>query len=182
MRHPLDAIPAGRRRYAFVPLLLATLSLMLGVMAPVDLPLRTPASPNGILSYEVAGDAATAQRMIDAWDGRARLHAAFGLGIDYLFMVVYSTTIALGCLWAADVFRGAVPALAGLGAPLAWAQWLAAVLDAKENVALTIMLFGAVRDPWPAVAWWAAVTKFCLIVAGMLYALGAAVVRLTRKV
>jgi hypothetical protein len=178
VRHPLEAIPVGRRRRFFVPLLALTLGLMLGVMMPVDRPLRTPASPNGIVSFEVAGDAATAQRMIDAWDERARRHAAFSLGVDYLFMVSYSTTIALGCVWAAGVLGRRVAALATAGVLLAWGQWLAALLDGGENAALTTMLLDHVRDPWPAVAWWCAVLKFALIVAGILYALVAVGARL----
>lgn len=180
MRHPLEAIPEGRRRRWFVPLLALTLGLMLGVMAPVDRPLRTATAPNGIVSFEVAGDAATAQRMIDGWDERARRFAAFSLGIDYLFMLAYSTTIALGCLWAASVFARRSPGLAALGVPLAWGQWLAAALDAGENAALAVLLLNGVRDPWPAVAWWCATPKFALITAGILYALAATVVRLAR--
>ena len=178
--HPLQAIPDGRRRRFFVPLLVLTLSLMLGVMAPVDVPLRTSASPNGIVSYEVAGDAASARRMIEAWDERARRYAAFSLGVDYLFMAAYSTTIALACVWAAGVLGRRSVALASAGVALAWGQWLAAGCDATENAALTTMLLGAVRDPWPAVAWWSAVTKFALIVAGILYTLAAVGVRLAR--
>lgn len=180
MRHPLAAIPPGRRRWWFVPLLALTLGLMLGVMAPLDGPLRTPASPNGIVSFELAGDVAAAQRMIDAWDERARRFAAFSLGIDYLFLLVYSTTIGLGCVWAASVFARHAPALAALGASLAWGQWLAAACDAAENAALAVLLLDGVRDPWPAVAWWCATPKFVLVVAGILYTLGAAGVRLVR--
>ena len=180
MWHPLDAIPVGRRRRAFLPLLALTLVLM-AALGAVDGPLRTAAVPHGIVSFEVAGDTATAGRMIDSWDARARQFAAFSLGLDYLFMVAYSTTNALGCLWAAGVFRRRAPGLAAAGPWLAWGQWLAAGLDAGENAALTVLLLGRVADPWPAVAWWCAVPKFVLITAGLLYALAAAVVRLTRR-
>ena len=181
MRHPLAAVPAGRRRLAFVSLLVLTLFLMLGVMAQVDVPLRTAASPAGIVSFELAGDTASAQRMIDAWDERARRYAAFSLGIDYLFMVAYSTTIAFGCLWAGGVLGALSPGLAAAGAPLAWGSWLAALLDAGENAALARMLLGTVRAPWPAVAWWCATSKFTLLVAALLYVLAAALVRLGRR-
>lgn len=180
MRHPLEAIPIGRRRRAFLPLLALTLLLM-ATLGGVDRPIRTAAAPNGIVSFEVAGDVAAAQRMIDSWDARARQFAAFSLGLDYLFMVAYSTTIALGCLWAADAFRTGLPALAVVGPWLAWGQWLAALLDGQENVALTVILLGGVAEPWPGVAWWCAVAKFVLIAAGLWYALGAAVARRVRR-
>ena len=103
--------------------------------------------------------------------------AGFSLGLDYLFMVAYSTTIALGCLWAADAFRARLPGLAAAGPWLAWGQWVAGLCDAVENVALTVMLLGGVADPWPGLAWWCATPKFVLIVAGLLYSLGAVAVR-----
>jgi hypothetical protein len=181
MRHPLAAVPAGRRRLVFVPLLVLTLGLMLGVMARLDDRLRTPVSPLGIVSFELAGDTASAQRMIDAWDEGARRYAAFSLGIDYLFMVAYSTTIAFGCLWAAGVLGALSPGLAAAGAPLAWGSWLAALLDAGENAALARMLLATVRAPWPTVAWWCATSKFALLVAALLYVLAAALVRLVRR-
>src|SRR5262245_60815046 len=134
MRHPLEAIPAGRRRRYFVPLLLLTFLLM-GVLGSVDQPLRTTAAPQGIISYALAGSVEQAGRMLDSWAG-ARAYAGFSLGFDYLYMPTYSTTIALGCLWAAGVYGGG---LAALAVPLAWGQWLAALLDAEENVALTVM-------------------------------------------
>jgi len=176
--HPLQAIPVGRRRYAFPALLVLTLVLT-AVLGRVDQPIRTAAAPNGIISYEVAGDTTTAARMIESWDARARCYAAFSLGIDYLYMVAYSTTIALACLWAADVFRAGT-SLGAFGPWLAWGQWLAALCDATENMALTLMLLGSVTAPWPRVAWWSAVPKFVLVEAGLLYALVALGVRLVR--
>jgi hypothetical protein len=151
--HPLAAIPPGQRRRAFVPFLALTLAVM-AVLGSVDRRITTPAAPHGIVSFELAGDTATAQRMLDSWDPIARLHVAFSNGIDYLYMVLYSTTIALACVWGATVYA------AGVGMLLAWGQWLAALFDATENMALTVMIFDGVRDPWPALAWWCAVPKF----------------------
>jgi hypothetical protein len=169
MRHPLDAIPAGRRRTLFAPLVVLTLG-MTAVMAVVDRPLRTSAAPRGIVSFELAGDAATSARIIDSWDERARRYAAFGLGLDFLFLCAYSTSIACACLWAGGVFGARGLALAGAGPPLAWGQWLAALLDAEENSALAVLLLAGVRDPWPRVAWVCASLKFLLVAAGLLYA------------
>jgi hypothetical protein len=174
MRHPLAA-----RRHVFLPLLVSTLGLT-AVLGRVDRQLRTGEAPWGIVSFEVAGDAATAGRMLGSWDETARSYAAFSLGFDYLYLVVYSTTIALGCLWAAGVLAGVAPGLASLGVPLAWGQWLAALLDAVENWALAAMVFGAAAEPWPGVAWWCAVPKFVLVAAGILYTLAGVAARALR--
>jgi hypothetical protein len=39
--------------------------------------------------------------MVASWDQSAQLHAAFSLGLDYLYLPLYAVTIALACVWAA---------------------------------------------------------------------------------
>jgi hypothetical protein len=135
------------------------------------------------------------QQILASWDQRAQLSAAFSLGLDYVFMLAYSTTIGLACIWTADVLRrrswplawvGAPLAwvgapLAWVGAPLAWGQWLAAAFDATENIALVVILFGTVQAPWPEVARWCAIFKFSLIFLGLVYAFFGLVVSLVVK-
>lgn len=61
----------------------------------VGQPLITPAAPYGIVSFELAGNVTEASEMLSSWDSDARLHASFSLGFDYVWMLFYSTTIAL---------------------------------------------------------------------------------------
>ena len=172
MRHPLAAIPAGRRRAVFLAVLAATLAVM-GVMGVLDGPLRTPAAPQGMVSFELAGDGARAARILDSWGARGQRMAALALGLDFLFLALYATANALACLWAGRVL--APRALAALATPLAWGQWLAGGLDAVENVALAVVLVDGPEGHWPALARAAAVPKFALVAMGLLYAaLGAA--------
>ncbi|MBN1148443.1 MAG: hypothetical protein JXA78_14380 [Anaerolineales bacterium] len=181
MSHPFESIAPHRRKAYFWSLLAATLVVM-AVLNAVSAPLVTPAAPYGIVSYELAGDAAAARAILDSWDADARLRAAFGLGFDYLFMLAYCVTIALACVWAADTLRQRGWPLASWGAPLAWGQWLAAGLDALENLALACILFGAPALPWPEIARWSAVFKFALIFLGLVYAFYALTVSLLRRV
>ncbi len=169
MPHPFKAIPPGQRWYVFLPLLVVTL-LLVASMNVIGEPLITDAAPNGIVSFELAGTVARARQILDSWDQVARLHAAFSLGLDFLFLVAYSTTIGFGCAWAGDVLARQRWPVAGVGVPLAWGQWLAALLDAVENVALITMLLGTVAAPRPAIARWCALPKFLLVGAGLLYA------------
>jgi hypothetical protein len=48
---------------------------------------------------------------------------------------------------------------------------LAAVLDAVENLALVIILFGVVESPYPEIAKWCAVIKFIIVFMGIMYGL-----------
>ena len=106
----------------------------------------------GIISYELAGTVGAGAKHPGFLGRLTQLHAAFALGFDYVFMLAYSTAIGLACVMAAGVLGSRGWPLAGIGAGLAWAQWLAAGLDAVENFALTAMLFGGVARPgrsWP---------------------------------
>lgn len=168
MNHPLQSIHTNRKRTFFL-LLAATLLVML-IMNFVGTPLTTEAAPLGIISFELAGSVDEAQQIVDSWDQNAQLYAAFSLGFDYLFMVLYSTTIALACLWAGETLLGSGWPLSGLGVPLAWGLWLAALLDAVENLGLTRVLLVSNTSPWPEIAMWCAVVKFALIFLGLVYA------------
>jgi hypothetical protein len=151
--------------------LLALTILLTVVLQAVDAPLKTPAAPQGIVSYEFAGTTAAAQSILDSWDAGAKVHAGFSLGLDYLYMPAYALTIGLACVWAARVLGGRRRWLGSLGRVLAFGLGLAALLDAAENYALTTMLFSAAADPWPTVARGCATGKFALIIAGVVYVL-----------
>ena len=173
MRHPLDFLPPAVRRRLFLALLAWTLFLF-GVFQILDRPLETGAAPRGIVSFELAGTAQHAQQMLQSWSapgGRALNYAAFGLGLDYLFMPSYAATIALGVLLASGRHGGP---FAALGPWLGWASLAAALFDATENFALWQLLAHGLADPWPLVAFWCASFKFGLILLGMAYALGGA--------
>ena len=180
MRHPFESIPVEKRPAAFWGLLAATLVVAL-LMNLIGAPLITAAAPGGIVTYELAGSVAAIQAILDSWDANAQLHAALSLGFDYVFMLVYGAALSLACLMAATQLRLAGWSLAGLGVPLAWGAWLAAALDAVENLALILLLFGPVADPWPAVARWCAIAKFLLILGCLLYAMFGLAAHLFRR-
>ncbi len=163
-------LTARQQRRLFWLLLSLTLAVMV-VLQAFGTPLQTDAAPLGIVSYELAGDVATAAAILTSWDGEARIHAGFNLGLDYLFMLAYALTIALACLWGAAVL-GQRWNLVGLaGVILAWLLGLAAILDAIENAALWHMLVRGAADPWPQIAFWCAAPKFAIVALGLVYAL-----------
>ncbi len=144
---------------------LAVIVAMLVVGAPV----KTEAAPDGILSYELAGTAAKARAMVDSWDHRQQVFVALSLGLDYLFLVCYPSSIALACVLLTRRFSGRLAFLATVGALLAWAQFVSGLLDGIENYALIRILLGAEGELWPRMALWCAVPKFGIVALGLLY-------------
>lgn len=167
MDHPLDFIPDKTRKPLFISLLVWTL-ILFAIFRPLSAPLTTSAAPSGIVSFELAHTPENAARMLDSWDERAQLFAAFGLGFDYLFMPSYAIAIALGILLAAGRHPGA---FAKLGACLGWGMFAAAIFDALENIGLWYVLLGAANSAWPLLVYWCALFKFGLILLGIAYAL-----------
>ncbi len=167
MRHPLDFLPSEQRKPLFLSLLILTL-ILFAVFRALDAPLRTAAAPNGIVSYELAGEIKPAAEILASWNERAQLFAAFGLGLDYLFMPAYALTLSLGILLAASRHTGG---FAKLGAPLGWGALLAALFDAVENFSLWQFLLGDFQKLWPSLAAFCAIIKFTLLLLGIIYAL-----------
>lgn len=168
MRHPLGQIPKTLVRPLFWSLLILTLLLMV-MMNLVGARLETEAAPNGIISFELAGNPEISLKILGSWDELARQKAAFSLGLDYLFMVVYSTTIGLGCILAGRALDVREISLAKAGIPLAWGQWTAAGFDAIENFGLILILFRGDAQLWSPLARWCAILKFSLIFLGIAY-------------
>ena len=163
MSHPLDFIPNTAQKKIFFALLALTLGLV-GVFSLLDAPLRTTAAPNGIVSFELAGTPEKADAIIQSWDARAQLFAAFGLGFDYIFMPAYALTISLGVLMALRKHSGI---FSKTGIYAGWGMLLAALLDAVENVALWRLLSDTATSFCPRVAAVAATIKFGLILLGL---------------
>jgi len=174
MAHPLTALskmPEKRSR-VFVSLLVATLVLTFLFR------FIGPSQPT-IVDFELAGSVPTAQAIINAWNETDRIRAGFSLGIDYLYMPLYSTTIALACVLAVGVLKSKV--WRSIGLLLAWGLWVAALSDAIENVALFTELLGHTVTPWPSIAQICATIKFGLILAGLLYVISGVCARLLRR-
>lgn len=172
MKHPLEAIPQGKRLGVFLALLLVFLVISIGFR------FIGPAKPS-IVEFELAGTVDKAAAVINAWDVQSRVRAGFSLGFDFLYMLVYSTLIALACVWGAGVLAFMKWRTTGL--VLAWGLWAAAVLDAVENFALTMLLFGTMSAPYPQVAQVCAMLKFGLIILGLVFAAVALVACLVKK-
>ena len=158
MRSPLAFLPSPHRKRLFLTLLAGTL-ILAAVFQVINAPLQTAPAPAGILSLQVAWTPEKAQTILDSWNASARLYAAFGLGIDYLFMALYGLTLALAALLAAGRHPGWFARLAP------WAGWgalLAAVCDGTENAGQFLQLFSGRVQLAPLVGSLASLKVACL--------------------
>jgi len=181
MQHPLESVPNEYRKRLFFAFLIPTVILLI-LFEIWDEPLKS-SGINGILSFELVGSPLRAQEITDTWKqvslalsntGQANpdivnvpyLFASFGLGIDYLFMVMYAFALGFGTLLAANRHGGW---LKSLGAVAGYGAFIAACLDGVENYALFQILLGKVFSPYPEIAFYCASIKFSFLILGLLY-------------
>lgn len=145
-----------------------TLAVM-GGLRFFDGTLKTEASPGGIVSFEFAGSLTSARHIIASWGPKGSVYAGLSLGLDFLFLFSYAGAIGLGCVLAARGLSRRMKIFPLLGAPLAWGQVCAALLDVFENMGLIHILLGSESEFWPLLAFWCAIPKFLIVAAGLLY-------------
>lgn len=172
MRHPFQVISIVNSSLLLAVLAALTLILM-GVLGKISKPLSIPdVAPNGIISLEFAGDSARAKAIVAAWRNKGVLQNAKKVQwLDFLYIVAYSTMLSFACIWSTKLLLNFDSAWLGTGIILAWGQWLAALLDVIENLALFPFLYRDVHDKavWAKVAAFCAALKFSLIITGLLY-------------
>ncbi len=164
---PFDWIPEPLQQRALWVLTVLLLLLSL-VLAPLSSPLTTEAAPYGIVSFELAGSADRAARIVDSWSPAARERAMLIQGLDYLYLFVYSAWLSLACT---RIRRRHGGWFARIGSGLAWAVLAAGALDALENLALIQILMSGASEGWARLAWASAVPKFVLVLLAAAYLL-----------
>jgi hypothetical protein len=170
MAHPFQWIRPDYRIKALWVSGLFTV-FMFAVMSITGAPLKTSVAGQGIISFELAHTLHRAQAIMDAWTPRQKMAAAYSLGIDYLFMLVYAFFLSLFCFIRAETFRVVKPVWARLGWLLGWLQLSAGVLDALENYMLFRLLFSPPQEYFAQLAFWFASFKFVFVLAGIVYIL-----------
>jgi hypothetical protein len=185
MQHPLEFVSTSYRKRSFLIFLFLTMTLF-AIFRVLDKPLHTSSAPNGIVSFELAGSVSQARVITDEWKQSSMLvsdvagqpnpeivnvpyvFAAFGLGVDYLFMPVYAFALAFGTLFVTNKHTGW---LRSLGAVAGYGAFAAALFDAVENYALFQILLNRIVSPYPEIAYYCASIKFGLLIFGLMYAL-----------
>jgi len=166
--HPFEFVPAGIRKTVLILFLALALICMVVFMFILDPPLRTALSPLGIISFELAWTVPAVSAILGGWDYVASLHAAFGLGFDFLFMLGYGLAIGLGTLLAS---RRMGKRFSELGKWLGWGVIAAVLFDIIENILLFVIMTRGNYPPYALFASLAASLKFVFILLGIVYSL-----------
>lgn len=167
-RNPFSFISVDWLGRLFLVLLFFSAGLMF-VFSITGASLNTGVAPYGIVSLELAGSAEKTENILNSWGVDGQLRAAFGLGLDFLFIPIYALTIGVGCLISEAVLVERKWPLGTAGPILAWGLIAAGIFDVIENILLILTLFQGVNQLWSQLATGFAVMKFLLIFLGIVY-------------
>ena len=122
-----------------------------------------------MVSFQLAGELALSNTIVESWGPAGRIIAGLSLGLDYLFLFLYGSFLSLACVRLAGRFSEKNTLLSCWWVFFAWAAIGAALFDALENYALIRILLGTQLELWPTVAFWCAFLKFVLIALSLGY-------------
>ena len=124
---------------------------------------------NAMIAWELAGSGVQSEKLMTAWGPEGLRLAGFCLGIDFLFVATYVTSISLACLWARDGFEENGWPLAGMGLVLSIAMIAAGVFDLIENYALLQQLLHGADDSCAFTARMLALLKFFIVILSLAF-------------
>jgi len=165
---PFSSAHPKNQNKLFLLLLLSTISIM-AAMRIINAHLVTPAAPAGIISFEFSLNLARSLLIIDSWGQEGSKYAFYSLGLDFIFLIFYSSTLALACLITGRPFKLKNGPIYKLSLFCAWCMFSAAGLDIIENIALGMILLGAGSDTGASIAAFSAALKFTLIAGTIIY-------------
>jgi len=157
-----------KKKNLFWIALVFTLALF-AVLNIIDKQLINDVVPHGIVSFQFAKSLDNSLKMLNSWDAEAKVYAALSLGIDYLYLFVYGSFLALSVLLLATKLpHGFLKKAAGIVAPMII---LAALLDGVENYGSIRLLTGTHTQSMASLVYYCASVKFALIGVGTIYLL-----------
>jgi uncharacterized membrane protein YedE/YeeE len=132
-----------------------------------------PLSSDEIVQFEIAKTVTRAQAVIDNW----KITGKFDKGVEstylaWLFMVLYTLTIALGCRFISACTGNEIMIKGGRG--FAWLIILATICDVIENIAISHTLQGPVSQWNVSLAYNLARVKFSIVIVCLLFMLACA--------
>ena len=154
--------------------------VLIAAMKYFDLPLTNDVAPNGIVSFELAKELEVSKNILNSWDTHAKTSAGMSMGLDFLFLIIYASFIALlmhklnESVWQnTKIYKLVIILMYGV--------FLAALFDAIENFALIKLLLGDLQQHWSSVAFYFASVKFALLIFGILFIVVSWIAKLLKK-
>lgn len=151
-------------------------------MAVTGAPLKTPATPKGILDLEFAHDAAKTLIVINNWSGKNAYNinaAKINTLLDFIFLFFYSLFLFNLCKILAEPFGDF---LHTTGRILANGALAAGIFDVLENVGLLITLYGYISDAGCLFTFIFSLAKWITVTCVVLYILTAGPIVLFKKI
>ena len=174
----LKCSQASERKLTWV-LLLWLIALMVALHF-FDAYLKNNVCKNGIVSFELAKNVEVSTAILHSWNAQANSAAGLNLGLDFLFLIIYPTFLALLIhklnerLWVKHSFHT-------VGVVLIWASFVMGLSDAIENMALVTLLLGNLQQQWSSIAYYFALLKFAILAIGILYIVINSIILLSKK-
>ena len=158
-----------------------TIVLMIALHV-IDKALATPDGTGGMIGFELAKNINHTVAMMTQWKEHGRIMAGLSLGIDYLYMVSYALFLGLLSFTIGKKLFSRNHFLSKPGFWFSWLMFIAALLDSTENYALIRILGGDHEQLWASISYYAASTKFIIVLLTLLYILlGLAVLWFTKS-
>lgn len=129
-----------------------------------------PLTSNEIVHFEIAKTTSVADNIAQDWKTAGKYEKAVqSIYIDYLFIILYTTGLAVACTFFSRLTGHEILIRAGKG--LCYLLAAAGICDVIENVAMTRSLQGQITSWNVMLSYDMAVTKFSVIIISMLFLL-----------
>jgi hypothetical protein len=170
------------RSYFFLFVTIGTLLMMI-VMQQTGAPLKTAATPYGIINLEFAGNTDKATDVINAWqktEGPDNIQAAkLNTELDFIFLFFYSVFLHYGCRSVSRLHKGV---MSSLGLMMANGAIAAGVLDILENIGMLLTLHGYLNNTVTMLTFSFSIVKWILALCALIYFLIGFALYLGRKI
>lgn len=140
--------------------------------------LMRPYTPTNIVAFELAKTTVAAEQIINEWGTEGVQKATTSIYLDFVFILLYCTSIMLGCHVAAQ-YAG-LKKLISVASIFAIAICIAGLLDVVENLCM-LKTLSAPSLSTTAIAFYAAAIKFSIVGISLVFILASALTGLIKK-
>ncbi|NII24105.1 hypothetical protein HB364_03370 [Pseudoflavitalea sp. X16] len=139
-----------------------------------------PLTSGDIVRFEVAKEASVAESIVHEWKQVGKYNKAVqSIYIDYLFIILYTSGLAVACAFLSRLTGHEILIRSGKGA--SWLLAIAGICDVIENVTMTKSLQGAITHWNVMLTYDMAAAKFSVIILCLLFILVCLIFWLSNK-